>query len=235
MSHKLIVTTFLIGAAIFVLSGCSASSEAEKNPMVEESKMDTEAEKPAVEKAEESAVEKAEKVKETVVEKAQEDKGDEVKIRVNCGAYEPYTDKAGNKWLPDQDMEEGRKWGVEGGLISDRGELNIADTNAPTIYQTERYSMDAYRFIVPNGKYTIRLHFAETYYGISGEGERVFSVSIDGKKVLTDFDPYKEGGGFEKPIVKEFKDVDVTGGEILIEFTPNIENPEINGIEILSE
>jgi hypothetical protein len=132
-------------------------------------------------------------------------------------------------------MEDGRKWGAEGGLISDRSGLNIPDTNAPTIYQTERYSMYAYRFIVPNGKYTVRLHFAETYYGITGEGERVFSVSINGRKVLTDFDPYKEAGGYEKPIVKEFTGIDVTGEEILIEFTANIENPEINGIEILSE
>jgi hypothetical protein len=227
MSHRLIVIIFLAGAAVFVLSGCSASDKVEKTEMVEETTMDIQVEEPVIEKAEE--------VEETVAEKAGEIEGNEFIIRANCGTFTPYTDKAGNEWLSDQDMEDSRKWGAEGGLISDRGELNIPDTNSPEIYYTERYSMDAYRFIVPNGKYTVRLHFAETYYGITGEGERVFSVSINGRKVLTDFDPYKEADGYEKPIVKEFTGVDVTGEEILIEFTPNIENPEINGIEILSE
>ncbi len=156
-------------------------------------------------------------------------------LRVNCAAYEPYTDKAGNLWLPDQYMEEGKTWGVLDGMIVDRGDLGITGTDAPRIYETERYMMSAYEFKVPNGKYTVRLHFAETYYGITGEGQRVFSVTINDKVVLEDFDPYKKAGGSEKPIVKEFKGVTITNEELVIGFISNIENPEINGIEILSE
>jgi len=223
MSHRLIVIIFLAGAAIFVLSGCAASDTGEKTEMVEENAMDKQVEEPVVEEVEEAVTEKADKVG-----------GNGFILRVNCGSYESCTDKAGNVWLSDQDMEDGRKWGAVGGLISDRSGLNVTGTDAPVIYQTERYSMDTYKFIVPNGKYTVRLHFAETYEGIYGEGERVFSVTINDMKALTDFDPYKEAGGHDKPIVKEFT-VDVTGEEILIKFIPNIENPEINGIEILSK
>ena len=154
---------------------------------------------------------------------------------MNCAATEPYTDKAGNQWLPDQYMEEGKTWGAIDGMEVDRGDLGITGTDAPKIYETERYMMSAYKFKVPNGKYTVRLHFAETYSGIAGEGERVFSVTINDKIVLKDFDPYKEAGGPEKPVVKEFKGVTVTNGELVIGFISNIENPEINGIEILSE
>jgi len=156
-------------------------------------------------------------------------------LRVNCAAYEPYTDKAGNLWLPDQYVEEGETWGVLDGMTVERGDLGITGTDAPRIYETERYMMSAYEFKVPNGKYTVRLHFAETYYGIIGEGERVFSVTINDKVVLEDLDVYKETGGVEKPLVKEFKGVKVTNGELVIGFISNIENPEINGIEILSE
>jgi len=156
-------------------------------------------------------------------------------LRVNCAATEPYTDKAGNLWLLDQYMEEGKAWGVVDGLTVDRGDLGITGTNAPRIYETECYSMSAYKFKVPNGKYTVRLHFAETYNGITGEGERVFSVTFNDKVVLEDFDPYKEAGGSEKPVVKEFKGVTVTNEELVIGFISNIQNPEINGIEILSE
>ena len=94
--------------------------------------------------------------------------------------------------------------------------------------------MSAYKFILPNGKYTVRLHFAETFEGIIGEGQRVFSVSINGKTVLEDLDLYREVG-WQKPVVKEFKNVAVTNKELVIGFTFDIENPEINGIEVFSE
>jgi hypothetical protein len=57
MSHRLIVIIFLVGAAVFVLSGCAASDKVEKAEMVEETTMDIQVEEPVVEKAEE--VEKA--------------------------------------------------------------------------------------------------------------------------------------------------------------------------------
>ncbi len=165
----------------------------------------------------------------------QQAKGHKFTLRVNCAAYEPYTDKAGNVWLPDQYLEEGTEWGAIDGMTVDRGDLSITGTDSPKIYETERYSMSAYKFTLPNGNYTVRLHFAETYEGITGEEQRVFSVSINEKTVLKDFDPYKETGDWKKPIVKEFKNVAVTNKELVIDFTFNIENPEINGIEILSE
>ena len=156
-------------------------------------------------------------------------------LRINCGAAEPYTDKAGNIWLADQGTEPGGKWGAVDGLTVDRGDLGITGTDAPKIYETERYSMEGYKFTVPNDKYTVRLHFAETYDGITAEGERVFSVTINDQTILKDFDPFKEAGGYQKPAVKTIEDVTVTNGQLVIGFTLNIQNPEINGIEILSE
>jgi hypothetical protein len=156
-------------------------------------------------------------------------------LRVNCAATEPYTDKAGNLWLADQIMEEGKAWGYVDGMTVDRGDLGITGTDAPKIYETERYSMSAYKFKVPNGKYTVRLHFAETYDGITGDGQRVFSITINEKTVLENFDPYKEAGGFQKPVVKTIESLTITNGELVIGFTGNIQNPEINGIEVLSE
>ena len=49
----------------------------------------------------------------------QETKSHEFVLRVNCGAYEPYTDNAGNVWLPDQYLEEGKEWGVIDGMTVD--------------------------------------------------------------------------------------------------------------------
>ena len=162
-------------------------------------------------------------------------KAPKVVVRVNCAAAEPYTDKAGNLWLADQEAGADKKWGYVGGMTVDRGDLGVAGTDAPEVYETERYSMEGYKFTLPNGKYTVRLHFAETYDGITDAGQRIFSVSINEKTVLEAFDPYKEAGGFQKPIVKTIEGVGVTDEELAIGFTADIQNPEINGIEIMSE
>ena len=156
-------------------------------------------------------------------------------LRVNCGATEPYRDKAGVVWVADQEWSTDKAWGADGGMTIDRGDLGMTGTDSPRVYELERYSMNSYKFTVPNGTYTVRLHFAETYDGISGAEQRVFSVSLGGKEVLKDLDVFKESGGINKLLVKEFKGVSVSNGELAIGFTSNIQSPEINGIEVLAE
>jgi len=155
-------------------------------------------------------------------------------LRVDCGAFEPYKDKLGNVWAADQELGAGKTWGADDGMTVDRLGLGVTGTDMPAIYETERYSMDSYKFTVPNGKYTVRLHFAETFEGILGPGERVFSVSVPGQEVLKDLDLYKTVGPL-KPLIKEYKGVSVENGQLVIGFTPNVENPQICGIEILAE
>jgi enterochelin esterase-like enzyme len=155
-------------------------------------------------------------------------------IRVDCGAFEPYKDKFGNIWAADQELEAGKDWGANYGTTVDRLGVGVTGTDIAAIYETERYSMDSYKFKVPNGKYTVRLHFAETYEGIMGPGERVFSVSVQDQEVLKDLDLFKTVGAL-KPLVKEYKGVSVENGQLVIGFTPNVENPQICGIEILME
>ncbi|NIA13748.1 MAG: PQQ-binding-like beta-propeller repeat protein [Nitrospiraceae bacterium] len=55
--------------------------------------------------------------------------------------------------------------------------------------------------------YTVRLYFAE--WGGAKPGERVFDVSLQGKPVLSGFDPVDEAGGGMRTIVKEFKGIPV--------------------------
>jgi len=154
--------------------------------------------------------------------------------RINCGGEKDYVDKDGAIWKADQYWAQDTDWGAVGGMTVHRFGLDeITDTNAPGLYLDERYSMDAYRFKVENGTYTVVLHFAETYDGISDAGQRVFTIEVEGKAVLKDHDVYKCAGGFAKPCVKKITDVTVTDGKIDIEFIPDIQNPEINGIEVI--
>jgi len=143
--------------------------------------------------------------------------------RVKAGLATPFKDSSGNVWLPDQ--------GFEGGDTVERAELAIANTKDQGLYQSEHYSMSSFSCKLPNGKYTAKLHFAETFDGVSGPGERVFSFNVQGHE-FKDFDVFKKAGGSAKAYI-ETVPVEVTDGTFKITFTPNVENPEINAIEII--
>jgi hypothetical protein len=157
-------------------------------------------------------------------------------IRVNCGATKPYTDKAGNLWLPDEVKVPGASLSpLDGTAIERTQPFEVPDVQYPEIFRTERYSMSAYEFNLPNGKYSVRLHFAETYEGITAVGQRVFSFAIQGQEPVKDFDIFKEAGGAYKAIVRRYRNVEVTDGKLKIVFTANVQNPAINGIVIRAE
>jgi len=144
-------------------------------------------------------------------------------VRIKAGVSAPVTDSAGNVWLPDQ--------GFEGGDVVERPDVEIANTKDPVIYRAEHYSMDSFSWPLPNGKYEVKLHFAETFEGITGPGERVFSFTVQGHE-FKDFDVWKKAGGPLRAYV-ETVPVEVADGKLSIKFTPNVENPQINGIEII--
>jgi hypothetical protein len=145
-------------------------------------------------------------------------------IRIDAGSPTNFTDSSGNVWLADQ--------GFTGGEIVTRADdLQITGTKDPAIYRTEHYDMTAFSWPVPNGKYIVKLHFAETYEGITGAGERVFSFNVGGQQ-FKDFDVWAKTGGGQRADV-ETVNVEVTDGKIDITFTPGVQSPEINGIEII--
>jgi hypothetical protein len=66
--------------------------------------------------------------------------------------------------------------------------------------------MSAYRFTVPPGCYEVLLRFAEIFPNIS-PGKRVFSVDIEGKRVLDHVDPVGWWGRFMAWDGKYYADV----------------------------
>jgi len=145
-------------------------------------------------------------------------------IYIDAGASASYTDSEGNVWFPDQ--------GFEGGDTTERAaDLAIANTKDPAIYRTEHFGMSAFSCKVPNGHYTVKLLFAETYDDITGAGQRVFSMNVQGHEIK-DFDVFAKAGGAKTAYV-ETVNVDVTDGKLNITFASQTQNPEINGIEIL--
>lgn len=114
----------------------------------------------------------------------------------------------------------------------DRGSIDISNTLDCRLYQTEHNSMTSFAYAVPNGTYQVNLHFAETYSGITAPGQRVFSVNVEGT-LISNLDVFAQAGGCKKALVKSVT-VSVTDGQLDMTFIPLVNNPEINGIEIIS-
>jgi hypothetical protein len=155
---------------------------------------------------------------------AEESSDDRPTIRIKAGSDEKFTDHDGNIWLADEGFEGGE-------TIARPDDMEIENTEDPGLYRSERYSMESFSQKLPDGKYTVKLHFAETFEEITGEGQRVFSFDVNGQE-FKDFDVFQKAGGRQRAYV-ESVDVDIADGVLKITFTPNIQNPEINGIEIL--
>lgn len=145
-------------------------------------------------------------------------------IRISAGAEADFTDSSGNIWLADR--------GFAGGDVVTRAEdMEIANTKDAGLYRTEHWGMNSFSQPLPNGKYVVKLHFAETYDGITAPGERVFSINVEGRE-FKDFDVWVKAGGPRRAHV-ETVNVEIADGKLDITFTSGVDNPEINGVEII--
>ncbi len=89
------------------------------------------------------------------------------------------------------------------------------------VYQTDRYGTFSYEFggASPNEALILRLHFAELVY--SAPGARVFNVTVNGTRVLSNFDIYAVAGAMDKAVVEQFPVQADSHGNISVAFTPS--------------
>jgi hypothetical protein len=112
------------------------------------------------------------------------------------------------------------------------------------LYQTERSSLQqtfSYDIPVPNGSYTVILHFAEIYWGATGggaggTGKRIFDVNMEGSLALDNYDINADVGP-QTAVTKTFN-VSVGDGVLDLDFSAlssvgGTDQPKISAIEIL--
>jgi hypothetical protein len=150
-------------------------------------------------------------------------------IRIVAGSS-PYKDSEGNVWLPDRY--------VIGGRLGQSAK--VVKNEQAGLYASRRVGNFRYIIpVVPLEKYRVRLYFEEAWFGkenvgIGGPGSRVFDVWCNGAVLLKDFDILNEGGS--GPVVKTFDNVQATAlGKIELIFSPVLNYPLINAIEVLPE
>jgi beta-galactosidase len=130
-------------------------------------------------------------------------------IRINAGARLPYTDGGGQFW----DVDRYASGGTESGTTN-----TIAGTSDQAEFQTYRYGNMTYTLPVQPGTYTVYLKLVEPYFTASGQ--RVFSVSMNGAPILTNYDIYADVGA-NTAVQKQFN-VSVSGVPITLQFTSSV-------------
>lgn len=150
---------------------------------------------------------------------------------VRLAARGLYRDHLGRTWLPDEWASGGRKSSrstfIEGTLDSD-------------LYQTQRFGHFGYSIpVVEGGRYTVTLHFAETWFATpnspGGPGSRVFDVYCNGTTLLKNFDILKEGPS-NRAVLKVFHSVQASPqGKLNLQFVPIVNYATVNAIEIVEE
>lgn len=121
---------------------------------------------------------------------------------------------------PDPERIEGR----EGGNVANFPNNPIADTDDDPLYQTVTWNVKAYRLKVPNGTYTVTLKFCEPHY--DAKGKRVFSVTLQDKKVIDKLDIFGEVGK-NRALDYTFEGVKVLNDILKIGFVSEVEYPSI--------
>ena len=110
-------------------------------------------------------------------------------LRVNAGGT-TYIDHLLRPWAAGKSFNTGQ---------TTQFNKPMANTLDSMLYRSERYDPAGapelrYQFLVPNGNYLVRLHFAENYVPNFQAGKRVFDVDLQGVRVLNALDIYAAVG-----------------------------------------
>jgi phospholipase/lecithinase/hemolysin len=109
------------------------------------------------------------------------------------------------------------------------------------LFQMERWDDDTapemqWDFPIPEGtEVEVRLYLAEIFDGITGTGQRVFDVSVEGSipTAFNDLDPYALTGGLYTGAMVSTTTIVADGDNLDIDFFHITENPAVKGIEII--
>lgn len=138
-------------------------------------------------------------------------------VRILAGSNRSYVDRSGKQWAPDAFFT--------GGTAVRSAVQHIWRTQDPSIYRTSRQGDFSYSIPLKPGRYELRLHFAETFYGPEdagggGEGSRIMTVTANGQPLLTDFDVLADADGGRTADVKVFTDIHpATDGQLHLNFS----------------
>jgi hypothetical protein len=153
-------------------------------------------------------------------------------LRMIAGSTSPYMDRSGRTWLVDRFFS--------GGSVLARPSERVLRTLDPDIYRHLRIGEFRYDIPLGTGSYELHLHFAETGLAdfisaeSSGEGQRVFQVSANGKVILDHFDVVADAAGSNTSDERVFRNLSPAADGLLhLSFAAVRGSAMLSGIEVL--
>jgi hypothetical protein len=153
-------------------------------------------------------------------------------LRITVGSADPYMDRSGRKWGSDRFFS--------GGSALFRPSGKIGRTLDPDLYRRLRQGEFQYDIPLKPGSYELHLHFAETGLAdfisaeSSGEGQRLFRVTANGKRILDFFDVVADADGANTSDERVFRDLSPSGdGFLHLAFSSMRGAAMLSGIEVL--
>ncbi len=154
-------------------------------------------------------------------------------VRIVVGSANPYTDRSGRTWSADRFFS--------GGYILARPSEKVLRTLDPDLYRHPRLGDFRYDIPLRPGAYELRLHFAETGLAdfisaeSSGEGQRIFRVTANGKQILDFFDVVSDAAGANIADERVFRDISpAEDGYLHLSFASLRGTALLSGIEVLA-
>lgn len=176
-------------------------------------------------------------------------------LNVMLGSSRYFEDRAANvAWIPEQEYKPG-SWGFIGGTSYRRqtgfgtmlgSDIDIHGTDMNPIFQTQRVGIKSFKADVPNGEYSVYLHWAELESGKEREalvynlgadseqtfaGNRSFGISINGTTVSDDFNVARDYG-YTRAVIKKFVITVKDGKGVSVDFHKKEGEPILNAIRI---
>lgn len=151
-------------------------------------------------------------------------------VRLACGQTQPFRDRLGRIWDADRFFT--------GGDGFKRPALLVGRTGDPGLFLEGRSGLFSYDVPLQPGNYDLHLFFAETEFGPGnpkkgGDSSRVFHVSANGQRILSDFDILSDAGGPNIADERVFKDVrPASDGHLHLRFIAHIGGAVVNAIEL---
>ncbi len=117
----------------------------------------------------------------------------------------------------------------------------VGNTSDPEIFKAERFGNFVYTIPVAQGRYTVTLRFAETWFGpgkpgAGGLGSRVFDIYCNGAALVRGFDIFRAAGGAQRAVEKTFHGIAPNAqGKLVLSFVPEVNYACVNAIEVTDE
>ncbi|HLH04241.1 MAG TPA: malectin domain-containing carbohydrate-binding protein [Bryobacteraceae bacterium] len=153
-------------------------------------------------------------------------------LRMIVGSTSSYVDRSGQTWGPDRFFS--------GGSVLVHPAERIFRTLDPDIYRHVRNGDFRYDIPLQPGSYELHLHFAETELAdfisaeSSGEGQRLFRVSANGKRILDYFDVVADADGSNTSDERVFRSISpAEDGFLHLSFSSLRSTAILSGIELL--